>query len=188
MLAFLFLFISFFQVGLLSYGSDAAAMAFIEHETIVLHHWLTPAQLADLMTFGRVLPGGPAMNVAAYTASAQSGAGAGVTLASGLVALAGLALPSFLWTWLIARFAHHRQVEELFPFIMELLRPLVPGLIIGAALLMARSDIFGAAAASPWQLGVSLFLFVATLVGTAVCRFNGGFMVLLCGLAGWLLL
>lgn len=188
MLLTLFLFLCFFQAGLLGFGGDSAVLAFVEHSAIVQHGWLAPAQLADLMTFGRLLPGGPALNAAVYTASAQSAPGLWVTLLTALVAVAGLSIPSLLWTWLTHRYANHRQVRDLLTSVLVLLRPLVPGLIIGAALIMARADIFGSSDVSPWQLGVSLFLFLSTLVGTAVCRFNAGFMVVLCGLAGWLLL
>ena len=52
---------------------------------------------------------------------------------------------------------------------------------------MMRGDNFGSPTQSPWDFWVSLFLFVCTLLGVAVFRFHAAFMVLLCGLAGWVL-
>ena len=49
MMIFLILFLSFFQVSFLGIGGNASAQALIEHEVITLHHWFTPAQMADLM-------------------------------------------------------------------------------------------------------------------------------------------
>lgn len=190
MLPLLFLFLSFFQVGFFSLGSDAGAQALLEHEAITLHHWLTPSQLADLMTFCRVLPGGTAVNTASLCGTwpmiTRLGLWGGV--GDGALALTGLVLPSFLWTSLVERFRKSQSHKDLVECVLTLLRPLVPGLIVGAALIMCQTDIFGSATATPWELGVSVFLFLATLVGVGVCRFNGGFMIVLCGLAGWLLL
>ena len=56
MMIFLILFLSFFQVSFLGIGGNASAQALIEHEVITLHHWFTPAQMADLMVFCRLLP------------------------------------------------------------------------------------------------------------------------------------
>ena len=35
------LFLSFFQIGLFSFGGGYAAMPLIQHQVIDLHHWLT---------------------------------------------------------------------------------------------------------------------------------------------------
>lgn len=79
MLIFILLFLSFFQIGFLGIGGYASTQALIEHEVITLHHWLTPAQMADLMTFCRALPGGTGLNSAtlagALTVSGQYACG-----------------------------------------------------------------------------------------------------------------
>ena len=69
MMIFLILFLSFFQVSFLGIGGNASAQALIEHEVITLHHWFTPAQMADLMVFCRLLPGGTGLNTATLTAT-----------------------------------------------------------------------------------------------------------------------
>ena len=74
MLAFLFLFLSFAQVGLLGLGGSAGSQALLEHELLTLHHWLSPEQLADLMVFCRTLPGGTGLNAAVLGGSAASAA------------------------------------------------------------------------------------------------------------------
>ena len=56
MLLFLLIFLSFAQVGIFGLGGDVSAQAFLEHEVVTLHHWLTPQQFADVMTFSRALP------------------------------------------------------------------------------------------------------------------------------------
>lgn len=71
---------------------------------------------------------------------------------------------------------------------MAVLRPLVPGLIAAAAILLMRQDIFSSFQQSPWDFCVSVFLFLATLIGVGLYRFNAAFMIILCGLAGCILL
>ena len=64
MLIYLFLFLSFTQMGLFGLGGSLGTQALLEHDLITLHKWLTPAQMADLMVFCRALPGGTGINAA----------------------------------------------------------------------------------------------------------------------------
>lgn len=189
MLAFLFIFLSFAQVGFLGLGGNAGSQALLEHELLTLHHWLTPEQLGDLMVFCRTLPGGTGLNAAVLSGSAASAATYGFwgSVAASLTAVAGLVVPSFFWTAIIDRLEQKQTYKRLLDCVLTLLRPLVPGLIAAAALLMMRSDNFGSPSLSPWDFWVSVFLFVSTLLGVAVFRFHAAFMVLLCGIAGWIL-
>lgn len=189
MLLFLLLFLSFAQVGFFGLGGDAGAQAVLEHEAITLHHWLTPGQMADLMTFCRVLPGGTGVSAATLTGSLAGAArfGFGGAVAASIVAVMGLVLPAVTWTAIVGKIQSLGKYSHIFGCVMTLLRPLVPGLIAAAAILMMREENFGNPAVTPWDFGVSVFLFTATLIGVGVYRVNAAFMVLLCGLAGWLL-
>ena len=189
MLPLIFVFLSALQVGLLGFGGDTAPLALLEHETVTLHHWLTPAQFADLAVCCRLLPGGTLLGggtMGACMATAE--AGAWVTLAACAAALTGFAVPAAAWTAIAARASRHDTGAELLRCVESLLRPLVPGLVAAAAMLLMTADNFGSPSASPWQWGVSVFLFVSTLLGTAVFRINATVMVILCGFAGCVLL
>lgn len=190
MLIYLFLFLSFLQVGAFGLGGNAGAQALLEHEAITLHHWLSPAQMADLMVFCRTLPGGTGLNAATLSGSLAAAAKFGFwgCAAASAVSVAGLALPAVAWTAVARRFKDKLKGNGLFECALVLLRPLVPGLIAGAAILMMRAENFSTPGETPWDFGVSLFLFVSTLVGVGLYRFNAVFMILLCGVAGWILL
>ena len=174
MLPILLLFLTALQTGALGVGGGTAPLAFIEHEAVTLHHWLTPAQFADIVVCCRVLPGGT------LTGSSVMAACAAV--------LAGFALPAAGWTALAAHAKRTRTGAEILRCVAALLRPLAPGLCAAAAMLLMTADNFGSPAASPWQWGVSVGLFLVTLAGTAVFHINALTMVTLCGLAGCLLL
>lgn len=189
MLLFLFLLLSFLQVGFLGIGGNASAQALLEHEVITLHHWLTPGQMADLMAFCRILPGGTGINTAilASTLAASSQFGFLGTLSASIVSLVGLAVPSTIWTAFYTTLQEKEQYKRFFDCAMVVLRPLVPGLIAAAAIMLIRTDTFGSPSTDMWEVGISAFLFIATLIGVGYYRINALFMIVLCGLAGCLL-
>ena len=176
MLTFLFLFLSFGQLGLFGIGSPAAAQVVIEHETITLHHWFTPEQMADMLTLCRALPGGSGLNAATICGQAAA------------PEAASWSLSAVFWTWLINRLMQHAPSQTVVHCVLTLLRPLIPGLIAAAALLMLTSENFGSILTSPWHFWISVFLATSTALGICVYKFNATFMVVLCGLAGMILL
>lgn len=190
MLIELLLFLSFFQVGLLGIGGDAGSQAFLEYETIERWGLLSPELLADLMVVSKILPGGTGLNAATLTGFMASAGKAGFwgTIGTSCLCVVGLALPAFIWTNVVAFFSKRRPGRLVLDCILTLLRPLLPGLIAAAAILMMTGENFGSPTSDPWRFGVSTFLFLATLVGTGIYKLNVLFMVILCGLAGMVLL
>lgn len=190
MLSFVLIFLSFFQVGLLGIGGYASAQALLEHEVVTLHHWLTTAQFADLMVFCRMLPGGVGLNTATLSSAMVVSGNWGIvgSIVASVIALTGLCVPSCLWTAFYSHIQKREKYKDFFDCAMVVLRPLVPGLIIAAALMLMRADVFTSLETTPWTFGVSVFLCIATLIGTGIYRFNALFLVLLCGVAGWILL
>ncbi len=186
---FLFLLLSFMQVSLLGIGGSPSAQSLLEHEVITLHHWLTPEQMANLMTFCKTLPGGTAINTATLVGATSAYAPYGVwgSIFASVLSLVGLVLPSTLWTTLYTKLQEKRKYQSFYECAMVVLRPLVPGLIAAAAIILMRKENFGSLDTTPWDFGVSVFLFLSTLLGVGVYKFNALFVVLLCGIAGLLL-
>ena len=189
MIIYLYLFISFFQVSMLGIGGYTSSQALLEHEVITLHQWLTPEQMANFMFVCRLFPGSTAYNPAILSSSiATTGMGFWACVSAGLTSTAALVIPSYLWTSLYTKLQEKRQYESFYNCAMVVLRPLIPGLIAAAAILLMRTDNFGSPYTTPWDFGISLFLFLSTLVGTLFFRFNALFMIVLCGITGWILL
>lgn len=186
----LLLSLSFLQIGLLGLGGSPGAQAVLEYELMVMHPWLTPDELADLMALCRVLPGGTGIDVAAYTGFRVAGVQGSLWAAwgGGGLCVLSLAASSVLWTAALTSWEASKRYRPLLDCVLTLLRPLVPGLLVAAALLMMNAENFGVPQTDAWQFGISVFLFFAALIGVGVCRISAWFMVLLCGLAGWLLL
>lgn len=177
-------------MGLLGIGGNASTQALLEHEVITLHQWISPEQLTNLMVFCRTIPGGTGLNTATLVGSLTTMTRFGFlgAIAASSISVIGLALPAALWSWLIILFRKSGKKSILLDSLMSLLRPLVPGLIAAAAIIMMNSENFGSPVDDPWYFGVSVFLFLSTLLGTFYFRFNAFFMVFICGIAGWILL
>ena len=58
---YLALFLSFFQIGLLSFGGGMAAIPLIQEQVVDQHHWLTLTEFADLVTISEMTPGYPTL-------------------------------------------------------------------------------------------------------------------------------
>jgi len=72
--------------------------------------------------------------------------------------------------------------------IFAALRPAVVGLLAAATLLLCTKENFSTPKESPWQFWISVFLFLATFVGTKFLKINPIKMILMAGFAGLLLL
>ncbi|HRF86659.1 MAG TPA: chromate transporter [Alloprevotella sp.] len=185
---YLSLFLSFFKAGLLGFGGTFGLLAFLGHETIAAG-WLSSGEFADIMALSYVVPAPAGQGTAMIGGAAAAGSGSfWARIGAGGIATAGLVLPSLMWTFLIGKYLKSPRYSDMVESVMALLRPLTPGLIAAALWMLATEENFGRFADNPWQFGISIFLFVATLVGTTVYRFNALFMIILCGIAGWLLL
>ena len=60
------LFLSFLQIGALSFGGGYAAMPLIEAQIVTSHGWLTTTEFADLVTIAEMTPGPIAINAATF--------------------------------------------------------------------------------------------------------------------------
>ena len=90
------LFISFFQVGLLSVGGGYAAMPLIQSQVVVQHPWLTLSEFTDLITIAEMTPGPIGINSATFVGIRIGG------ILGALLASLGFILPGCLIGSLLA--------------------------------------------------------------------------------------
>ena len=60
------LFLSFLQVGALSFGGGYAAMPLIQEQVVNLHSWLSMSEFTNLITIAEMTPGPIAVNSATF--------------------------------------------------------------------------------------------------------------------------
>ncbi len=125
-MTYLQLFLSFLQIGLLSFGGGYAALPLIKGQVIDQMHWMTQSEFNDLVTISQMTPGPIAVNAATFVGQKVAG------MPGAVVATAGCIMPSCLivslLVWLYFRFRSLSVMQE----ILQVLRPAVVALIAGA--------------------------------------------------------
>ena len=86
---FLYLFITFFEIGLFGFGGGYGMLSLIQHETVEHWGWLSSSEFTDIVAISQMTPGPIGINSATYCGyTAIKNAGYGVPLAI----LGGIAL------------------------------------------------------------------------------------------------
>ena len=122
------LFISFFQVGLLSVGGGYAAMPLIQSQVVVQHPWLTLSEFTDLITIAEMTPGPIGINSATFVGIRIGG------IPGALLASLGFILPGCLIGSLLANLYRRWKDGPVLQGVLGALRPAVVALITAAGL------------------------------------------------------
>ena len=188
---FLYLFITFFEIGLFGFGGGYGMLSLIQNETVEHWGWLTSAQFTDIVAISQMTPGPIGINSATYCGY-QAVVNAGYSVPMGILGSAvstfALVLPSLILMILISKmflkYMHTVAVQSVF----NGLRPAVVGLLTAATLLLCTKENFSAPTENAWQFWISVLLFVATFIGTQIFKVNPIKMIVMSAFAGLLLL
>ena len=168
------LFMTFFKIGLFSFGGGYAILPLIKKEVVDIHNWISVSQFTDIVAISQVTPGPVSVNGATYVGYIVTGNGVGAVLAT-----LGLAAPSIIimiiFSKFFFKFRENRYIENAFIG----LRIVVVGLILSATLLlMDKSNfidwksfiIFIAAAMAMlrWKINPILITLVTCIVGILI--------------------
>lgn len=176
------LFYSFFKIGLFGFGGGYAMLSMIQGEVVTRHEWLTPQEFTDIIAISQMTPGPIGINSATYIGYTATGSVWGSALAT-----LALVLPSFIVMLILYRFfmRYHdnRHVTDTFAG----LRPAVIGLIASAALVLMNTENFGSPTGDTRQFVVSLLIFGAVLAANFFFKVNAILLIVLAGVAGFLI-
>ena len=126
------LFLTFFEIGLFTFGGGYAMISLIRDKALVLG-WLTEEELLNMIAVSESTPGPIAVNMATFVGSTQGG------ILGSLVATLGVVLPSFIIILLVCavirNFLKYKGVQAF----LRGVRPCVVALILATAITMALS-------------------------------------------------
>ena len=132
---YLELFLTFFEIGLFTFGGGYAMISIIREKTLEFG-WLSEAELLNMIAVSESTPGPIAVNMATFVGSTQAG------ILGSLVATLGVVLPSFIIILLISvllrNFLKYKGVNAFLGGV----RPAVVGLILATAITTGLSVIF----------------------------------------------
>ncbi|MBQ0114374.1 MAG: chromate transporter [Bacteroidales bacterium] len=129
------LFVTFFKVGLFTFGGGWAMIAVMQREIVERHKWLDDEQFLDLLTVAQSMPGILAVNIATVIGDKLRGLKGGVSAALGTI------IPSFCIILAIAIFLTPEMIKnnDVVNRIFKGLRPAVVALIVVPVITTARS-------------------------------------------------
>ena len=188
---YLYLFITFFEIGLFGFGGGYGMLSLIQTETVVHHHWLTSAEFTNIVAISQMTPGPIGINSATYCGYAavhNAGFNGAMAVLGSVTATFALVLPSLILMILISKLFMKYMDTPVVQNIFTALRPVVVGLLAAATLLLVNDENFSTPTENPWQFWISVGLFVATFVGTKWVKINPIKMICFAAFAGLILL
>ena len=129
------LFITFFEIGLFTFGGGYAMISLVMEKTLA-NGWLTEAELLNMIAVAESTPGPIAVNMATFVGSTQAG-----ILGSAFATL-GVVLPSFIIILLISAVMKNFLKYEGVKAFLTGVRPCVVSLILGTGITLFLSTLF----------------------------------------------
>ncbi|NLL71831.1 MAG: chromate transporter [Epulopiscium sp.] len=127
--------LTFFKLGLFSFGGGYAMIPLIEKE-IEKHGWMTATEFSNIIAIAEMTPGPIAVNSATFVGYKTAG------LFGGIVATIGVALPSLLLILLVSQIFFTYQNHPVNKMIFYGIRPVIVGLITTATVFVGRTAFF----------------------------------------------
>ncbi len=172
-MTYLYLFISFFKIGLFGFGGGYAILSLIQHE-IEQYGWMSQQEFVDMVAISQMTPGPIGINAATYVGYTVTGS----VLGSALTTFA-LILPSLIIMLTLCRIYIRLKDNVYVAGTLQGLRYVVIGLIASAALLLMNNETF----IDFW----SYLLFAGVFLGTLLFRLHPILLIVLSGIAGYCL-
>lgn len=183
---------SYFKIGLFGFGGGYAMLSLIER-AIVGNGWLSPAGFTDIVAISQMTPGPIGINSATYIGYVVCGGhtmdGTGVdTWANVLMGILGaimctavVTIPSFLLVIGASKYIDRHRDSNFIKGMLGGLKPVVPGLIAAAALLLMNGENFGT---ETRDVVVSILICVATFLGARLTDVHPIFLICIAAVAG----
>jgi chromate transporter len=151
------LLITFFKIGLVSFGGGYAILSVIEREAVG-QHWMTSADFAQAVALAGMAPGPIATNSAVLIGYKTAG------VPGAVAATLGMILPSFMIIVALAVFFFRAGRERWLQVIFYGLKPMVAALIIYAAIRVGMNG--QPLPGINWHTAAALVIFAFAMIGT----------------------
>jgi chromate transporter len=165
----------FLRIGAVTFGGGFVMIPLMEAEVVKSHQWLTHQEFADATALGQITPG-PVLITATFIGYRVAG-----TLGA-LVATISIFLPAFLMTIAAGASLRRFRSNEIVQSFLRGVTPAVVGLLVAAALSIARVGINGWVGAS--MAAIAMFVLIRfrpnafwVILGAGVIRFLIGLIL-----------
>ncbi|MEX2416532.1 MAG: chromate transporter [Paenibacillaceae bacterium] len=170
------LFLTFFLIGLVSFGGGYAMIPIIQAEAVNRHGWLTNTEFTNVIAIAGMSPGPIATNSAIIIGSGEAGFWGAVVSGFGMV------LPSMMIILLIGMMFYKIKQNHLVKSAFYGLRPIITGLIMYSALIFAYNN--GMVSSLTWHTWSQIIILIGSLTALLYFRLHPVYVILLSGLVG----
>lgn len=176
------LFYRFFIIGLFTIGGGYAMLPLIQRTVVTDYAWISAKEFTDIVAISQMTPGPIGINSATYigyTVIRDAGYGSFLSVLGSFTATFAVVLPSFLIVLWLCRIYSRFNHSIVFTSLMSTLKPAVAGLVGAAAVIMITKENF-----PDWR---SWIIFVIAFPVTMFTKFSPILLLILCGIAGYLI-
>lgn len=131
---YLQLFLSFLQIGALSFGGGYAAMPLIQAQIVTNHGWLSMSEFTDLVTIAEMTPGPIGLNCATFAGMRVAG------IIGSVISMLGMLMPTFTICALAAVFFQKFKDSKVLKDIMLGVRPAALGIIFAVMITLSLTN------------------------------------------------
>ncbi len=130
MLELLQIFITFFKIGLFSFGGGYGMLPLMQQEVVAINEWLTESQFLSFLAIAESTPGPIAINMATFIGSSQLG------FLGAVFATLGVVMPSFIIILLIVAVFKNFLKSKIVKSALLGMKPMITGLIFATGLFL----------------------------------------------------
>lgn len=130
------LLLTFFKIGLFTFGGGYAMIPLIIEE-VIAKDWMTAEQLLDFIAIAESTPGPFAINIATFVGFTQSG------VLGSIFATLGVILPSFIIILIIVKAFNRFATNKYVIGFLKGVKPVVVGVIFAVAITFILKSVFG---------------------------------------------
>lgn len=176
MIELLQLFVTFFIIGLVSFGGGYAMIPLMQTEVVSRYHWLTLDQFTDVTAIAGISPGPIAVNMAVSIGYMHK------QLPGAVAATLGIIGPAFLCMLVLAAFYKRMKNNRYWQGSMFGVRAAVTGFIVYSAIVFSKNN----AVISPdlWYTLSQLTIFSGALIAIAYFKKHPVYVIAISGLIG----
>lgn len=166
------LFLTFFKIGLFSFGGGYAMLPLIKQEVVDSNGWMTAESFTNIIGISQVTPGPLAINTATYVGYKTEG------ILGAISATLGVTLPSVIIIFLIATLFMKHKENKYAEGMLKYIRLCAVGLIAAAAI-MLKDDVTANVR--------SFLIFAAAFILSYRFKMDPIILAILSGIAGFIL-
>lgn len=172
---YIHLFLVFLKIGLFSFGGGYAVLSLIQQEVIEKYQWVTLSEFTEIVAVSQVTPGPIGINSATFIGYKVTG-----SVFGSLCSTTGVVLPSILILVGISLCLQRFQDSLIVKRIFLSLRPVVPGLVLGAGFSLLHPENF--------THPMTYIVFVAVVLSGILTKINPILLIVVSGTVGFFVL